>query len=630
MTVIAFDTETALIRPGRAAPELVCLTYCIDGGKPAIVLADEAAALMRAWLLDPSVTLAGHNIAFDEAVMSAYDPSLVALFFAAHEAARITDTMLRERLISIAAGQAKMYYRDGAWHKTRYDLGSVSAKYCGGKGVNKEDPWRLRYSTLMGVPLVDWPDDAKGYALEDARVTYAVFDAQEKAAPDPVLRDQFRQTYAAWAFQLISVWGLRTDEESVREVERGLLERKSELLAELTQAGLVRGNGTRDTKRAAQIMHDLCKAKGIAISYTKSGPKEGEPYSGISLDADACARVEEPLMAHYADWSTVSKMLSNDVAMLRKGMHEPIHTRFFLAETGRSTSSGPNVQNVSKKLGVREGFVPRRNHVYLQCDIPGLELHTLAECCHVFVGHSKLAEALKEGIGPHDVVAGQLLSKPYEWVLEHKGQEGFEQIDEMRQLAKALNFGLPGGLGADRFIDFARAQYHVSIDKAQFKEYRTAWMTAWPEMSDYFAHANMRIPERGGTCMILQPYSQRVRGRCSYTVACNGPFQALGADLAKAVLCELSRRCYVDETSSLYGSRIVNFVHDEYILEIPEDDKMHERAQELADVIVEFGNRWIPHAPFLRRKFEPLLMRRWAKKAKPVHDANGRLIVWEG
>ena len=390
-------------------------------------------------------------------------------------------------------------------------------------------------------------------------------------------------------------------------------------MKELSDAGLVRGNGSRDTKRAAEVMLEICKAKGLEPKRTASG--------GVCLDKDACAVVDEPLLTHYADWTTIGKMLSNDIAMLQKGTHEPIHTRFFLAETGRSTSSKPNVQNVSKKLGVREGFVPRTGKVYLQCDIPGLELHTLAEVCHVFLGRSSLGDALVSGMGPHDMMAGRLLGKSYDWIKANKKDA---QVKEMRQLSKALNFGLPGGLGADRFIAFAAAApYHVHVSKEEFKRHRYEWLQQWPEMSDYFAFANARFTERGGTAMILQPYSFRVRGRCSYTVACNGPFQALGADLAKSVLCEIVRRCYVDPSSWLYGCRVVNFIHDEYILEIPEDENMHERAQELADVIVERGNLWIPRAPFRRDKFEPTLMRRWSKNAEPKHDEKGRLMVWE-
>ena len=203
---VAWDLETALIRPGKAAPELVCMTYSINGEEPKICLAEEASDLMRAWLSNSDVLIFGHNVGFDELVLSEYRSELLPLFFKAHEQDRVTDTMLRERLITIANGQAKMFYANGKWNKTRYDLGSVSAKYLGGTGVNKEDPWRLRYADLLGVPLERWPHEAKGYALEDARATWRVYAAQEKAAPDPVLRDQFRQAFHAFALALVSAW----------------------------------------------------------------------------------------------------------------------------------------------------------------------------------------------------------------------------------------------------------------------------------------------------------------------------------------------------------------------------------------------------------------------------------------
>ena len=79
--------------------------------------------------------------------------------------------------------------------------------------------------------------------------------------------------------------------------------------------------------------------------------------------------------------------------------------------------------------------------------------------------------------------------------------------------------------------------------------------------------------------------------------------------------------------SILYGCKAhpVNFVHDELILDIPEDELMHERAYEVVRIMVEAMKRIVPDVNI---GAEPALMRRWDKGAEPVFE-NERLVIWE-
>jgi DNA polymerase-1 len=108
----------------------------------------------------------------------------------------------------------------------------------------------------------------------------------------------------------------------------------------------------------------------------------------------------------------------------------------------------------------------------------------------------------------------------------------------------------------------------------------------------------------------------------SYTEACNTPFSGMGGDMMKHALFALQRACYV---GSLKGCRPVNVVHDEYVVEVPEEFG-HECAEEMSRVILTAANEWLPDVPV---KGDVLLCRRWSKLAHPVRDANGRLIPWE-
>ena len=95
----------------------------------------------------------------------------------------------------------------------------------------------------------------------------------------------------------------------------------------------------------------------------------------------------------------------------------------------------------------------------------------------------------------------------------------------------------------------------------------------------------------------------------------------------KKVAWHLTKACYDwRQKSVLLGCRIVNFIHDEFILEVPNDGLAHARAQALAEIMNTHIRAYLRLVP---AKAEPLLMRVWSKDAKPVYDAGGKLIPWE-
>lgn len=452
-TVVSWDTETALIRPGRAAPELACLTWQSQGSEPNMASREYATHLMCTWL-GGNALFVGHNVAYDFAVMGAHAPALVPAIFDAYDADRVTDTMLRQKLLDIAAGQyrGKMAQK-GQWKEITYDLGSVARRVA---GMNlQKDGWRMFYGEFLGVPLDRWPEHARTvqakfaphvaryaaiperdrtkeqkqaladltemtrsdpgqcvkYPLDDASATLAVYLAQEAHAE--FLHDQYRQARKDFWLKLASTWGLRTRREGVDRLRRETEAALEQCRAALVSAGLVRAkDGSRDTKEAAarmatayrvKFLDDLCEGEPDNVDtwevlHRLSPAIEDEwrqqfrgqdppaslpewatallplsktdvseltracqlfdartvrrtPKGALALDADACALVGDPVMESYADYSTLGAVLSKDCAALERGTVYPIHTKFDLADTGRTTSSKPNVQNWRRSGG---------------------------------------------------------------------------------------------------------------------------------------------------------------------------------------------------------------------------------------------------------------------------------------
>lgn len=628
-------------------------------------------------------------------------PELRPLIFAAYEADRITDVQIREQLLDIAAGTyGGSVSAKGRKKPHRYNLESVAWRRAGIE--LQKDAWRLSYGEFIGVPLDKWPEKAREvqaaapaklaaleaeiiglkaddtpaetasaidglrlmiagdpsrcttYPLDDARAALAVYLAQEEHAE--FLHDQFRQARASFALYLSSAWGLRTDAEGVASLRKATEEALGELTDDLVALGLVRSDGTRDTKVAKRRMIEVCVREEIPVIRTDAHfkgagkckaldgtalPDEDDACAEhVCLDADACEASEDDILISYAERTTLAKQLSNDIPALAKGTEFPVHSRYGLAATGRTTSSKPNIQNQSKRPGFRECFVPRPGRVFAQCDYPGLELYTWAQCCKTWFGFSKLGDALNAGMDPHLYLAAHMLGISYEEA-SSRFDAGDPLVVKTRQQAKPGNFGFAGGMGPPKFIATTRKQLgRAAFEKLGLtldgengtrsaKELKEMWKRAWPESEPHFARAAAACGN-GRLGHVESLFTKRIRGGTTYCATCNTPFQGLGADCAKNAMWLVAKAQYVQPESPLYNTRTVAFVHDEIILEVDDNERAHDAAYELARLMAEAANVFLPDVPIPLSKLKPLLMRRWSKNAKPVHDTNGRLIPWVG
>ncbi len=709
---LAIDTETALAQPGQMAPLLVCVTSQCCGASPELYDSSTAESTLARNITSGQYCLIGHNVAYDMAVLCEAYPALRREIFRAYREDRVTDTMLRQKLLDIRAGQYRGRQDEkGVWKPHGYTLEDLGRR-CAGLHLKKTG-FRLFYKFFAGVPARDWdahaktvqararayrdggedvefalarkiiaddkrwtkelegllaaePSEARTYALEDATATLEVYQAQEKHVR--FLDDQYRRARYAFALHLSSAWGLRTDPEGVERLRAETQLQYDELFEELQAIALVRADGTRDTKAAKRIMVEVCKAEGLTLRRTdahvgdhaKCKGEAGTPLPAesdecaehISLDADACRATGDERLEAYAELSTLKKVLSNDIEAVLRGTWLPIHTRYDMAETGRTTSSGPNIQNWVRSrpcrrckkgkledgttclrcsgrgyfAGVRECFIPRQGMVFAQADYPQLELYALAQCCVSWLGFSKLADALNGGLDPHTAVAAVICGTTYEDAV--KRAESDDEVYRARQTAKVANFGFPGGLGIAKLIAFAKKGYGVELTEGQAKALKEQWYAAWPEMPHYFARINALCDTPDGKATVESLFTKRVRGGASYCAACNNGFQALGSDCAQNACWNITCALYDDHTSPLFNSRLVAFVHDEFIVETPDRPQAHEAAHELARLMAEGANVYLPDVPIKLEKLKPLLMRRWSKSAKQVFK-EGRLVPWQ-
>lgn len=622
--MLALDTETALFRPGRMAPELACVSWAKEGASGLFHWQDPE---LLPWLEDAFLgEIVGQNIAYDTCVLSAQFPSLTPIIFKAYNESRITDTMLREQLADIANGRFRGYHdKQGVWRRPRYNLESLARKYsC---AVLDKDTWRKQYGQLRDLPLVEWPTGAKEYAELDAITTLQIYERQEE------MPDEREQARAYFALQLASVWGIRTHEDGVRRLKEQTIESINELRDRLLEEGLVRADGTRNLKRASERIEAAWKAIGEE-EPPRTDPSAKFPDGQLRLDAESCLDCEDPVMRMYGEFTTLNKVLGTDVVMLEKGTVQPIHTRFGLVETTRTSSSsggtdfGGNIQNIRRLPGIRECFVPRKGWVFVEVDYPTLEMRTFAEVCYEWLGFSDIGEAFKNDYDTHLIMAGVMLHISYEEAVR-RYEAGDVEVKAARQLCKIANYGFMGGLGAESFIDFSYTgsdkQIRLTIEDA--RNVKAVWTETWPEVKPYFALINS-FKGTDGKYRVEHVHTGIKRACSSFCKAANSPFQSMGASCAKRGLWNVTNACYNNPDSVLYGGRLVNFIHDSVIVEFPlawGPGRMSAAAMEMALLFDAGAKKYLTRVPI---KSHPIMMNYWSKDAKPKYE-NGLLIPWK-
>jgi DNA polymerase I-like protein with 3'-5' exonuclease and polymerase domains len=400
---IAIDTETELITETNLTPRLVCMSVAVDDH---VMLFDRHQSVqMFEGILSTDATIIGHNIAYDFGVLCAAGLSYDKVF-EAYESGRIVDTKIKAKLDDIARG---------IYRSVKYDLAACCQRYLD-LHVAKQDTWRLRYGELYDTPIEQWPTDAREYALNDARVTLAL----EAAIHD--LPDVTRQTAYEWWLHLTSVRGIATDGPRVQRMLTELTQEAEGLVDLLCVNGLLEPNMTRNTKA---VQRRIAAALGSKAKKTPTGK--------VQTSAEACEATGDPVLQAYARFGQILNVLGKDADYLTK---PEIHARFDLAESGRSTCSKPNLQNIRRGMGMRECFVPRPGYVFAIADYNTLELCSLAQVCYSWLGHSVLRDTINAGKDPHTMVAAQILGTDYDTALTRVKDSTDQEAFNARQCGK--------------------------------------------------------------------------------------------------------------------------------------------------------------------------------------------------
>ncbi len=308
---------------------------------------------------------------------------------------------------------------------------------------------------------------------------------------------------------------------------------------------------------------DSPKQVGDVLFETLNLPNGKKTKTGYSTDIDVLNYLVDrhPIVEKIINYRQLTKLYSTYLIGIKESIFsdQKVHTIFnqALTLTGRLSSLEPNLQNIpirsEEGRQIRKIFVPKEKHFLLGADYSQIELRILADMADV----KGLKEAFIEGVDVHSSTAEKVFH--------------VDVIDsEQRRRAKAVNFGIIYGIGAWSLSE----DIHVTVKEAE--NFIQRYLEVYPEIKQYMTdivefaktHGYVEtmlkrrryIPELESKVYALREFGKRT--------SLNAPIQGTAADIIKVAMVKLYQ--YLNDHHK--KSKLILQVHDELILEVPEDE----------------------------------------------------------
>ena len=316
------------------------------------------------------------------------------------------------------------------------------------------------------------------------------------------------------------------------------------------------------------------------VLFEKLGLPSGRKSKtgAYSTDAEVLEELAplHPAIEPLLRYRKLSKLMGTYVDGLRPLIDAGgrVHTTFdqTATVTGRISSLEPNLQNIPVRTAqgreIRHAFVAKEGCVLVDADYSQIELRVLAHLS----GDPAMIDAFQRGQDIHRRTAAEIA-----------GVSMDEVTADMRARAKATNFGVVYGISS-----FGLAR-NAGIGRKEAQDFIDRYFERYPLVKRFMDESVRLGYERGYTQTLfgrrralpeLQSPNRNVRA-FGERAAMNTPVQGTAADIIKLAMVEV-RRALLSEG---FESRLILQVHDELILECPEDEK--ERAMALLKRVME-------------------------------------------
>ncbi len=403
---------------------------------------------------------------------------------------------------------------------------------------------------------------ASPYACADADYTFRLVELYKPQLEEQGLRQLFDQVEMPLVPVLMEMerTGVLLDLEFLKKMSGDLAARLQELEAQI-QALVGAPLNIASPQQLADALFNKLQLPAAGLPKTKSGK--------ISTAADVLESLRGahpviPLILEHRELSKLKGTYVDALPALVLPRTGRVHTDYNQTGTvtGRVSSSNPNLQNIPirTELGrqVRRAFIAPRGSQLISADYSQVELRILAHITR----DPGLLEAFAHDEDIHASTAARLFNVPLDQV-----------TSDMRRLGKTINFGIAYGItdyGVAARTDLSQSEARQLIDN---------YFTQYARVKEYIENTKREAHERAFVQTLLgrRRYFPELRpgARVNPAVrnaaereAINMPIQGSAADIIKLAMIRLHRELHARNLKS----RMTLQVHDELVLECPEDE----------------------------------------------------------
>jgi len=349
--------------------------------------------------------------------------------------------------------------------------------------------------------------------------------------------------------------GIKLDLGLLKSLSRELEHRLIKLIEDIYKASGTQFN-INSPKQLAGVLFE--KLKLPVIKKTKTGPSTDEEVLRRLAD-------QHELPGLLLEYRQLTKLKNTYVDALPK-LVDPktgrVHTSFNQTgtETGRLSSSNPNLQNIPIKTDIgrkiRQAIITSsEKNCLLSCDYSQIELRVLAHLS----GDDTLIKAFRTNQDVHRLTASLINDIPES-----------EVKDSMRETAKRVNFGIiygqsSYGLGKD-----------LSIPVQQAQDFIDAYFLRYPKVKDYIDAQIKKAQESGFVTTLLgrRRYIPEINNKnmgirqFAQRQAVNTPIQGTASDLIKLAMIRIAEEI---KDKGLKAKMILQ-IHDELVFDLPHSE----------------------------------------------------------
>src|SRR5215212_8143595 len=449
----------------------------------------------------------------------------------------IFDTMLAAQLL------------DGGNYATSYALEAVAERYLD-EEVDKSER------------RADWSGGlSRGqlkYAARDAAILLPLRERlAEKLEEEELGYISAVEFGAVAAISEMELAGVKLDVARWKELERTVRNRRDRAAEHLESffpppEGVLplEGLGPRLNLNSPKQITDAFRTLGIELPDTKVW---------------TLLKIDHPAAKALLGYRELQKKLGTYLETYPSFVHPKtgrIHANFLQCRvpTGRLACTNPNIQQIPHEDEFRRCFVAEEGHTFVIADYSQIELRILAEVSD----DPAFVEAFQKGEDLHRVTAATMYDVPMD-----------EVTKDQRSAAKRINFGLMYGRGARSL------SAQLGTDEGRGRQLIDEYFANYPKVQHFLQRtANRAVRDRE-----LRTLAGRVRKFGNDPVAddrgamrreaMNYPIQGASADIAKLALG------YVREELEGLDARLINCIHDEFVVECAQEisEEVSERTR---------------------------------------------------